>query len=1091
MGSEAQSLYVVLTANATQYERILKSAKRDMNDFGDEVDRAGSRIDKTGLQVNQFSDRVGLALKAVTVFGPAIVQMGAVAVPVLTGLSSGLAMVVAGAGATVVAFQGVKDVWEALSKAQEDPTADNLAKARRELEGISPATASLVLHLREMLPELAQLRDATAEGTMPGFERGLENLQRLLPTAEAMLVSLGSTVGDVVDDSTASLASERWMPFFEFIQRESGPTLRSYSSIIGDLTHGLAELWQAMDPASDDFTSGLESAADTFDKWASSLEGSEGLDRFLDYLAESGPEAVEALASIGEGILDIAVATAPLQGPAMDALEMLADLVGFIADSPAGSGLLAYAAAMSAASLATKGFQSAGGPRVISQLKATGTGVKGVTADLGLMTRTWMTAGATSQREQARMTAAAQRLRGVTGQVARASAAVGGVALVATGAADRMGMANTASYALMGAMVGGPAGGAIGGLVGAFMDAKEAGEAYDAVIDRMADSSRSASTTFAKLTEDTTAGFDAMQGRIDDLATQDGIGDFLNDVTIDAFTELGRRVSGGKGLMEEAYGDIDATTQRWSNLTTVLRGVAVAQGDIVRIGTNLDAEKLGLDIGGPANVGWVGNLEDMGRVAASIEPVMQRLNLTWDDLFSAKGGDQVQLIKDINRELSRMDSDTGRIDAVADALADLDNGLLSTVQSTSALSTALSGLLDPKIDLSEQADKWIKSLKDLNEDVAKGSRTLKGNSDAALTNRDAIRSRVTQLKDTLTAQAAAGASSKELARSLNQQRESLMRAGIQAGMSKRELGGYLRELGLTPRLVRTTLRAVGIDTASAKVRELRRGYRNLPEAIQIQMRTKGVPKTMAEVNELVRNFKLTDKQRTALIRLKDQGAKKGTTDIKKLLEQVDKKDAKPKITVDGTRASATIAAVQARLDSMHDAYVTVHVTESRGGSGGGGGKGKTTEEANGGILPFADGGLLTFASGGGYGADGRHYARVPQIVAGGANVLWGEAETGWEAYISGKPSQRERNRGVWAEAGRRLGFDGGQRGVERITVNRTTVAAQSAQFPASLRLVVEGREFTAFVREHASDVATGQMQAARGTSDAHGRMNWG
>lgn len=65
-------------------------------------------------------------------------------------------------------------------------------------------------------------------------------------------------------------------------------------------------------------------------------------------------------------------------------------------------------------------------------------------------------------------------------------------------------------------------------------------------------------------------------------------------------------------------------------------------------------------------------------------------------------------------------------------------------------------------------------------------------------------------------------------------------------------------------------------------------------------------------------------------------------------------------------------------------------------------------------VPHADGGIVQkFADGG--------IPRVPQIVKGGANILWGEPETGWEAYISGKPGMRSRNMQILDEAARRLG----------------------------------------------------------------------
>lgn len=46
------------------------------------------------------------------------------------------------------------------------------------------------------------------------------------------------------------------------------------------------------------------------------------------------------------------------------------------------------------------------------------------------------------------------------------------------------------------------------------------------------------------------------------------------------------------------------------------------------------------------------------------------------------------------------------------------------------------------------------------------------------------------------------------------------------------------------------------------------------------------------------------------------------------------------------------------------------------------------------------------------------------IYKGGAPIhKFAEPETIWEAYISGKPDQRDRNRQIWAEAGNRLGVD--------------------------------------------------------------------
>ena len=78
--------------------------------------------------------------------------------------------------------------------------------------------------------------------------------------------------------------------------------------------------------------------------------------------------------------------------------------------------------------------------------------------------------------------------------------------------------------------------------------------------------------------------------------------------------------------------------------------------------------------------------------------------------------------------------------------------------------------------------------------------------------------------------------------------------------------------------------------------------------------------------------------------------------------------------------------------------------------------GKGAASANGNIFAYANGGIST------------------GIYSGGAPIhKFAEPETGWEAYISGKPSERDRNRQIWVEAGERLGVSPGG-GIPNVTV---------------------------------------------------------
>lgn len=78
------------------------------------------------------------------------------------------------------------------------------------------------------------------------------------------------------------------------------------------------------------------------------------------------------------------------------------------------------------------------------------------------------------------------------------------------------------------------------------------------------------------------------------------------------------------------------------------------------------------------------------------------------------------------------------------------------------------------------------------------------------------------------------------------------------------------------------------------------------------------------------------------------------------------------------------------------------------------GNGRMGTFANGGIIAYENGGMHEFAAGGGINTG---------IYSGGTPLIkFAEPETQWEAFISGKPDQRDRNRQIWVESGERLGM---------------------------------------------------------------------
>lgn len=149
------------------------------------------------------------------------------------------------------------------------------------------------------------------------------------------------------------------------------------------------------------------------------------------------------------------------------------------------------------------------------------------------------------------------------------------------------------------------------------------------------------------------------------------------------------------------------------------------------------------------------------------------------------------------------------------------------------------------------------------------------------------------------------------------------------------------------------------------------------------------------------------------------------------------------IVANTENASAKILTYKQQLDNIPKilttearAQITMEMfknwSESSNANGGGGG---LYAYENGGIHENVAA-MHAFAAGGGVDTG---------IYKGGTPIIkFAEQETGWEAFISGKPSQRERNRQIWLETGERLGMNsGGQREVVHVPTHVTVVDADN------------------------------------------------
>lgn len=337
-------------AKAAVASRLLKG---ELNDLGRDSTSAGTGLDRTGTsarkaspEIDRLSGRLKVFRDVALVLGPVLSPLGAATIPVLTGAVAGLGAAAAGLGVSILALQGVGDALGALDDYQLEKTPENLAKLAAEMEKMGPSGAHFVRFLDSLEPELKSLQMAARDGLLPGVEDGITSLLTDLPQIRDLVSQIAGAMGGLAADAGADLAGPEWVAFFEYLRTDAAPTLEQFSRTIGNFAQGFANLLVGLAPATRDFGAGLEGLSQKFANWTAGLDDNQSFQEFVDYVRQSGPQAVELLGALARAIAGIAQAMAPYGSVVLPVLTQVADLLAVVASTDAGAALIAASAGL-------------------------------------------------------------------------------------------------------------------------------------------------------------------------------------------------------------------------------------------------------------------------------------------------------------------------------------------------------------------------------------------------------------------------------------------------------------------------------------------------------------------------------------------------------------------------------------------------------------------------------------------------------------------------------------------------------------------------------------------------------------------------
>ena len=343
-----------LKASLREQAKAALDAEQGLNQAAAAAERAAKSNDVNARSIDRYSGRLGLLLQAAAVLGPTIAPIGAVAVAGVGVLASQLGFAATGMAALVIAAQGVGDALTAVEKFRLDPTAENLERVQRAMEGLDPAAQAFVAHFQELRPVLAEIRNSAQAGFFPGLIDAMDQLEVAAPRFEAILLGVGKAVGDLTADAAESLAGPEWDEFLGFVAQEAPRAIETMGRSLGNLVEGMSHLWMAFAPVTTDFNDWLLDGSRAFEEWAQGLSQTQGFEDFIAYLRENGPLVGEALVAVSNAVLQIVEAAAPLGGPVLKSITAVANAIAAIADSPLGTPIMAGVTAMSALSLASR-----------------------------------------------------------------------------------------------------------------------------------------------------------------------------------------------------------------------------------------------------------------------------------------------------------------------------------------------------------------------------------------------------------------------------------------------------------------------------------------------------------------------------------------------------------------------------------------------------------------------------------------------------------------------------------------------------------------------------------------------------------------
>lgn len=335
--------------------------------------------------------------------------------------------------------------------------------------------------------------------------------------------------------------------------------------------------------------------------------------------------------------------------------------------------------------------------------------------------------------------------------------------------------------------------------------------------DAMGDSARTADS-YANVQKD-------LAENVEDLSAS--IGQFLTPAVSESVDTLSTLVEVLGKVIPEADAAGDSAFDLGDTLSNSVSPIGFLVGQYQQLQDGLSGVK-----------GLFGeSAEEAGRSAESLYETADAA------LRSSLGNEELADSADLAADAAKAESDA--IDDLASAIEGLGSKFSDADAAQDGLTESISDarepfreLRDAQKELASATDESARKAARQKVEAAKAAITMKGNSEAALKNRDALRELASKTLQSAAAMTTLDGDTERAAAETRRGRVAFIEIATQFGLTKKEARTYADQLGLIQKDVKSNVALDGVEKAKADAKAVRDAVLSIPQFRQVEIRTK-------------------------------------------------------------------------------------------------------------------------------------------------------------------------------------------------------------------------------------------------------------